>query len=413
MFRKLQNGSARFVSVLWLALAVLLSVSAQAQTYQVLHSFTDGGDGANPIAGLTMAGASTFYGITSQGGDRSNGGVIYRLAHAGSGWTVTPLYNLPGGYYGQYPLARVVIGPNNTLYSFAEGGYYDLGLVFNLTPPASACTAVICDWNNTILHRFQGGSDGGGPPEYGDLIFDQEGNIYGTTGGASGLAVGTVYELTPVNGGWTNNVLYEFPASNSPDGLQPEGGVIFDRAGNLYGTTLAGGAHDDGLVFQLTPSGSEWTETILYNFQGGSDGAYPIGGLIFDQAGNLYGTTSGNGGTGSVFELSPSQGGWTFTLIHDFTPVRGLAGPYAGVTMDAAGNLYGDTLGGAYGYGEVFKLTPDGNGSWTYTDLYDFFGAEDGSMPYGKVLVDNNGNLFGTADEGGAHGLGVIWEITP
>jgi uncharacterized repeat protein (TIGR03803 family) len=189
--------------------------------------------------------------------------------------------------------------------------------------------------------------------------------------------------------------------------------VIFDRVGNLYGTTVAGGAYSGGLVFQLTPSGSGWTETILHNFQGPSDGTFPIGGLIFDQAGNLYGTTSGNGGTGSVFELSPSQGGWTFTLLHDFTPIRGLSGPYAGVTMDAAGNLYGDTLGGAYGYGEIFKLTPEGNGSWTYTDLYDFFGAEDGSMPYGKVLVDNNGNLFGTASEGGAHGAGVIWEITP
>jgi uncharacterized repeat protein (TIGR03803 family) len=191
------------------------------------------------------------------------------------------------------------------------------------------------------------------------------------------------------------------------DGENPNGGVIFDSAGNLYGTTQLGGTNGAGVVYELSKSGSEWVETVLYNFQGRSDGANPMGDLVFDRLGNLYGTTSAP--TGSIFELSPSQNGWTFTVIHDFDDDG--PGPQTGVAIDGDGNLFGTTLSGAYGYGEIFEVTPDQNGGWTYTDLYDFFGAQDGSQPYGAVLLDANGNLFGTAREGGSHGNGVVWEI--
>ena len=411
-----QSKSCLFVpGTMWIAVVVataqiaLMTSPMQAQTFSVLHSFTGGADGAYPIAGVTMAGSETFYGTTYEGGN-PDAGVVYRLARVGSEWIVTPIYSFPGGYYGQYPQARVTVGPNGAVFGTTSyGGYYGHGTVFSLKPPPAACSAVVCGWTNTVIYRFLGGNDGGAP-QYGDLVFDQAGNVYGTTSGL--FAPSTVYELTPQNGGWTENVLYEFQSQNS--GLEPYSGVIFDRSGNLYGTTYSGGANQYGTVFRLTPSGSGWTETVLYSFQGSSDGAYPTGGLVFDQSGNLYGTTTGDGYTGnpgSIFELSPTQGGWTFTLIHEFVGPA-YAGPVAGLTMDGAGNFCGAALGGAYGYGEVFKLTSDQHGGWTYTNLYDFFGAEDGSMPYGRVLVDTSGNLFGTAQDGGTHGAGVIWEIT-
>lgn len=390
------------------SLMVMAPLPAQAQTFTILHSFTGGADGDEPVAGLTQSGANAFYGTTANGGTTGNG-VVYRLSRAGTGWILTPLFAFPGGYYGELPEARAIVGPNGSLFGTTfRGGYYDNGTVFNLTPPVTACTAALCSWTNDVIYRFLGGSDGDNPG-MGDLVFDPEGNIYGTTvsGGTSG--VGTVYELTPVNGGWTENLLYQFPSSSG--GQEPYSGVILDHTGNLYGTASLGGAHGRGVVYELSPSGSGWTESVLYSFQDNGDGAYPYSGLIFDQSGNLYGTTSGGGAYPTVFELSPSQGGgWTFSLIHTFP---GAYTPYAGVTMDAAGNLYGDTLGGAYGYGEIFKLTPNPNGGWNFTDLYDFFGAEDGGDPYGTVLVDGHGNVFGTAADGGAHSRGVVWEVTP
>jgi uncharacterized repeat protein (TIGR03803 family) len=300
------RAKTRFALLLMCTLA-LLGTAAEPQTFTVLHSFAGGADGAYPIAGLTMAGSENFYGTTQEGGNPGVG-VVYRLAHVGGRWIVTPIYTFLGGYYGAFPYARVIVGLNNTLFGTTlNGGYYGQGTVFNLIPPAAACSAVACGLMNTVIYRFLGGNDGG-VPQYGDLIFDQQGNIYGTTTGLTGP--GTVYELTPVNGGWTESILYRFDSENT--GVSPEGGVIFDQAGNLYGTTSSGGAYGQGTVFRLSPSGSGWAETILYSFQGSSDGAYPTGGLVLDQSGNLYGTASGGfHSPGSVFELSPSQGGWT------------------------------------------------------------------------------------------------------
>jgi uncharacterized repeat protein (TIGR03803 family) len=202
--------------------------------------------------------------------------------------------------------------------------------------------------------------------------------------------------------------------------------VIFDSAGNLYGTTYSGGANNCGTVYELSPSGSTWTETVLYSFQCGfgvPDGGAPVGGLIFDAAGNLYGTTNigGTNNGGTVFELSPSGGGnWTFQVLYGL-PYNGdfdfiYYGPTGSLAMDAAGNLYGTGLmDGASGSGNVFKLTPS-NGSWIYTDLYDFRGPE-GAYPWGDVVLDAHGNLYGTASAGGenqcnGNGCGVVWEVT-
>jgi len=200
------------------------------------------------------------------------------------------------------------------------------------------------------------------------------------------------------------------------DGFVPYGGVVADNNGNLYGTTIAGGSFNVGTIYQLTPSGSGWTEHVLYSFTGGNDGETPIGNLIVDAAGNLYGTASEGGinGGGTVFELSPSNGGWAFNLLYGFSGnPNGSAGPWGGLTWDAAGNLYGTTgYDGVLGQGTVFELQPV-NGSWNYFELYDFQGStSDGGHPYGNVTVDSEGNLYGTASSAGAYGHGVVWKIS-
>jgi uncharacterized repeat protein (TIGR03803 family) len=267
-------------------------------------------------------------------------------------------------------------------------------------------------WTESVLYRFKGRSDGENPL-FGDLVFDQAGNLYGTTyfGGrgrnCSGNC-GVIYELSPSNGGWKEGVLYAFQGGE--DGYEPYSGVIFDKSGNLYGTTTQGGDPGGGFcgtVYQLTPTDSGWTHKVIYSFHNGSDGACPYGGLIMDQSGNLYGTTACGGGT--VFMLSPSNGNWIFTLLYDLPYSSG--GPSGSLVMDAGGNLYGTTMGGT-----IFKLARSDSG-WAYTDLHDFSNLSDGYVPKGGLIFDSNGNLYGTTYRGGGcdlyYGCGVVFEITP
>ena len=189
-------------------------------------------------------------------------------------------------------------------------------------------------------------------------------------------------------------------------------GVTLDKGGNLYGTTSFGGLYGTGVVYELSPSPSGWTETVLYNFEGQSDGEFPVGGVIMDKAGNIYGSTflGGDNGGGTVYQLSPSGGSWTLTTLYSFSTYYG---PYNKLTLDTTGNIYGAANGaGANGFGSVFKLTPV-DGGWTFTDLYDFTGGSDGGQPYGSVAVDAQRNIFGTAVIGGSSNQGVVFEITP
>jgi len=353
-----------------------------------------------------------LYGTTSAGG--SGYGTVFELKRSGSGWTLTTIYTFTGGSDGADPLARVVIGPDGALYGTTFGGgggcgNNGCGTVFRL-----GCNTAICYWKETVLHRFTGGIDGAQP--LGDLVFDRAGNIYGTTktGGltnqCSGLGCGTVFQLSHSNAIWTLNGLHQFGGGS--DGTYPNGGVLFDASGNLYGTTLAGGSDSFGTVFQLTPSGSGWTENILYNFQNQLDGDGPDAGLVLDGAGNLYGTTNmgGTGHGGTVFELTPSNGNWTFAVLCD---LAGTQGSMSNLYLDAAGNVYGTTVqDGAYLLGSGFKLTPS-QGSWTYTSLHDFTGGDDGELPASSLVFDSSGNIYGTASYGGANGYGVVLEITP
>jgi len=270
-----------------------------------------------------------------------------------------------------------------------------------------------------VLHDFNDSKGGANP--YAGLIFDTAGNLYGTTVNSGAHCCGTVFELTPRSGrGWTEKVLHNFPATDR-DGLFP-GAVIFDTAGNLYGTTGVGGAYDEGIVFELTPkTGGGWTEKILHAFGNGRDGIQPSPGLVFDTTGNLYGTTSA-GGTyngGTVFELTPkADGGWTEKILHDFGDGSDGSDPVAVLTFDSAGNLYGTTANGGSGClggcGTVFELTPQAGQHWREKVLHKFkHDGRDGFYPTAGLVLDANGNLYSTTASGGADDSGVVFELMP
>lgn len=401
--------------LLWLT--ILAPCVAQAQ-FSVIHTFS-GSDGRYPYAGLTIDRRGNLYGTTEYGG-AADRGVVFELTSAASGWTLTPLYSFQAGNDGGYPYAGVALGPDGALYGTTTGGGgsgcgYGCGTIYRLTPPASACKTALCPWNETVLYRFTGGADGQYPCA--GVVFDQAGNLYGTAiqGGTAGD--GVVYELAHTQGGWTQSVLYSFVGGN--DGSSPYSGVTFDTAGNLYGTTIGGGPSGEGTLYELTSSGSGWIETVLHSFTGGTDGGTPYGGVIFDSSGNLYGTASTGGSLpagGTAFELSPAGGNWTFAVIYDFTQTNdGGEDPHDGFIMDSSGNLYANADAGGLppeNNGAVFELTSS-NGSWTYTSFHNFTGGNDGLDPFGPLVFDASGNLYGTARYAGANDDGVVFEVTP
>ena len=426
-----------FAQSLLCVLAMVATQATQAQTFKVIHNFTGGADGAGPWAGLTMDQAGNFYGTTGYLGQHESG-TVFKLSVGESGWVFNPLYNFKGGGDGANPFSAVIFDVAGNLYGTAayggigdNGGY---GTVYSVTPPGTPCSTAVCAGAKTTLYTFSG-SDGANPNEYGGrLIFDQAGNIYGTTfagglqqceSGSPALGCGTVFQLSPSGSGWTESVLYRFTGDR--DGAWPTSRLIFDQAGNLYGTASIGGLQggcqffDDygcGVVFKLSPSGSGWTESVLYSFTGGADGGLPFGGLTFGPSGNLYGTTSygGDGGGGTVFQLTPSNGTWTLETIYSFfTKAQGTSGPYDNLVIDEAGDLYGTTgADGAYGFGNIFELQPSGGG-WTYSSIHDFCATDpcsDGAYPVGSVIFDKHGNLYGTTYLGGSAERGVVWEIT-
>jgi uncharacterized repeat protein (TIGR03803 family) len=264
-----------------------------------------------------------------------------------------------------------------------------------------------------VLYNFSCGTDGCEP--YGNLTPDSDGNLYGTTvsGGNSTCACGTVFELTPVQGGgWTESVLYAF--MGGLDGSTPQSGVIFDTLGNLYGVTYDGGTDSSGTVFKLTHSGSNWTESVINDFSGGSDGRNPLAGLVFDPAGNLYGTT-GDGGAysgGTVFELSPTAEGWSEIVLHSFGYGQDGASPNTKLAIDSLGDLYGTTSGGGtYGYGSVLRVVPSDTG-WTETTIWDFTpGTPNGLYPNG--VIAHGHALYGTTFWGGMFNVGDVFQLTP
>lgn len=320
------------------ALTVMFTQSTQAQTFQVIYTFpASAQDGVGPNS-LTIDNAGNLYGTTYIGGYTGGScnqigypgcGTIFNLSEQGSGWLFTLLHSFTGvPRDGANPTAAPTIAPPA---SAPTGGLYGTtpsgascqycGTVYNFVP--SPISTPLVSWTEVLLYQFAGSPDGQ-LPNSGKLIFDHNGNFYGMTqAGGQGEGWGTIYKMTHSGGAWTESVLYSFAGGS--DGWGPMGGLIFDNAGNLYGTTEFGGSPEwpgDGTIFQLVPSGNGWSKNILYRFQGRLDGALPEGSLILDASGNLYGTTtlrsSGFAANASVFMLSPQGSSWSFKSIHSF-----------------------------------------------------------------------------------------------
>lgn len=339
----------------------MLTPSPDGWVQTVIYSFVAGNDGMDPHGGVTVGPDGSLYGTAVAGGNagscEGNGcGTVYKLTPDGGGWFLTTIHNFKGGNDGAGPGSRVVLDADgNLIGSTPRGGKYDMGTVFMLTPHAGGL------WSKKTLHNFSGGKDGA-TGSLGDLLLDAAGNIYGVTeqGGANGA--GTVYRIARAGGKVSFSTLYAF--KGMPDGASPYGGLAWDAAGNLYGTTYFGGIVGMGTAFQLAPGpNGKWQENVLYSFLGDTDGSLPTSTLIFDHAGNLFGTTSAGGrpscDCGTVFKLSLAGGAWKEKIVHYFGKNFDGYAPNYGLTFDAAGNLYGATpAGGTSRTGMVFTFTP-------------------------------------------------------
>jgi uncharacterized repeat protein (TIGR03803 family) len=430
------NRRAGYQTVLTFAVLLAVSSAATAQEISaaataresVLYRFRGGGDGSVPLAGLLRDAFGSLYGTTSKGGG-SNFGTVFELNPPAKGqtrWTEIVLHWSRGPAVGdaadfQAGLATDAAG---VLYGTSALGGLGDGTVFQVIEVGAT---------EKLLYRFLDGFDGDTPVA--GLIRDPHGVFYGTTQGGGGLGRGTVFSLTPParpRTKWTEQVLHRF-SGGLKDGRNPQS-VLLMHGATLYGTTVAGGPGDFGTVFQLTPPaarGTGWTEKLLYIFKGGTDGAFPMAGLIIDARGALYGTTLGGGnstcnanGCGTVFKLSPPAARtnlWTETVLYRFRGGTDGFGPLAGLLAGAKGVLYGTTgfSGTGCECGTVFELAPPAAGRrvWTETVLYRFRGGTDGARPAAGLVADAKGVLYGTTQEGGTGcddaGCGTVFKVVP
>jgi uncharacterized repeat protein (TIGR03803 family) len=421
------NAALLVLAMILIVIPVYAPDAWAGARFKTLHKFKGGSDGNMPQASLIFDQTGNLYGTTSMGGEENSGTVFQLTPNQNGEWTEHVLYSFCSQTSctdGSQPLAGLIFDQVGNLYGTTESGgaYHNGGTVFQLAPNQNG------GWTESVLYNFcsQTNCDDGEVPRAG-LVFDRAGNLYGTTAYGGGYGVsggGTIFQLTPSqNGSWAEHVLYIFCSrTNCTDGSQPFAGLIFDQAKNLYGTTLYG--YDDlGTVFRLTPSpGGDWTERVLHQFcswRECADGLTPSAGLIFDQAGNLYGTTESGGAQygGTVFQLIPNQnGGWIEHVLHRFcsrTKCADGVGPHAGLIFDRAGNLFGTTeAGGAKNFGTVFQLTPNQNGEWTEHVLHDF-ADKPGAYPAAGLILDKTGNLYGTTQGDGNMTLGSVFEIIP
>jgi uncharacterized repeat protein (TIGR03803 family) len=335
------------------------------------------------------------------------------LFSIGSAFAEKVLYTFPyTGENGLHPQAKLVYRSGKLYGTTQQGGGSSCaplstgcGVVFEVAESSDGSA------NFRLLHALQGGKDVSTP--VGNIVFDAAGNLYGVASGGGAHNLGGIFKLAPGAGGnWIETVIHSFAG---PDGQVPRAGLtIDDAAGNLYGTTSLGGANGLGLVFELSPdSHGEWTETVLYNFQGSPDGASPWSEVSFDSQGNIFGTTGGGGNnnSGSVYELAPNgSGGWNESVIGRFKNAQ-IGYPHSELLLASAGDIFGVGQGDGEG-GEVFHLTQNNDGSWTETTIFTF-GAHSGINPYGGLATDAEGNLYGTTPNGGFYDLGTVYRLSP
>ena len=384
---------------------------------KVIHNFGSGIDGQNAQSSLIFDAAGNLYGTTYAGGSQGLGTVFRTSPNGSGGWTTTVLHSFSGTPDGANPYGGLLLDGAGNLYgtTYSGGGGSTnctdgCGTVFEVSPNGSG------GWTTKVIHNFNGSN---GERPYAGLITDGAGNLYGTAYAGGSQGFGVVFKMSPNgSGGWTTTVLHNL--GGGTDGQNPKAGLTFDGAGNLYGTTTGGGSLLWGAVFEMTPNGSGgWTEKVIHNFGRNNDGSIPqVGSLIFDGAGNLYGTCELGGShmAGTAFEMSPNgSGGWTEKVIHNFGSGTDGTDPYAGLIMDGSGNLFGTTTGGGGDdNGTAFKMTPNGSGGWTERVLHNFGQGLDGITPAGAgLLLDGSGNLYGTTSGGGSHDEGTVFQITP
>lgn len=411
MSRKLSNPVKMSYCIL-AALWMLVGIASAATTTQI-YSFVGGNDGEYLDTELVMGSAGNLYGTTVQGGIHGSG-TVFQLAPSGSGWTHTVLYSFTGGADGGEPYKGVTLDAQGNLYGTAvtggggacEGG---CGVVYKLTNSAGV-------WTQSVIHAFTGGNDGSGPGS--PVAFDKHGNLYGTTptGGAKGF--GVVYEMKPgPNGSWNLSVIHTF--TGGTDGLGGSASrLLLDAVGNVYGVNTVGGENGFGNVYELTHSGDKWQLTTLYSFKDQPDGASPYGGVIFDKSGNLYGTTyyAGANDVGTVYKLTHSNGAWSESVLYSFKGGSDGDSPISTLVSDAKGNLYGTTSdGGAAtcGCGTIFRMTEGSAGVWTESVVYRFPGTPKPGFAYNGMVSDGKGNFYGTTVHGGSANDGAVYQLTP
>ncbi len=410
--------------ILSIAVALCASVwaiPAQAQNFQVISTLPTGWFASQ----ITTDQSGNLYGVTatsSQDRDREicedGCGAVFELYQHNSQWVLNTLYTFLGVADGFNPSGQLTFGPDGLYGTTVYGGFWGFGTVYRLTPLCETVCNGWLPWKHTVLYDFeQGNCDTGCDGQYPStpVAFDHARNLYGVTEyggfGNNGASWGTLFRLSPRSLGgkkWGETQLHVFGKTHS-DGMLPQGAVLMDKAGNLYGTTLWGGDNNFGTVYELINNDNEYSEVVLHSFND-SDGAYPQSGLVVDSSGNLYGATFGGASGGTVFELSPAANSWTYKVLHNFQP--GEASSLKNLAIDAAGNLYGvGYTGGTLDLGSIYKLTPTKN-DWVYTSLHDFTGDLDGEYPE-SLYLDSRGNLYGSAHCNISCESSLIWMIGP
>jgi len=394
-----------------LLLVLPASFPAAAPWQETLLASLNGRNGSAP-SGLAGDAAGNLYGAATYGG-AFNAGTVFRLtppAPGGKSWTTTVLHSFQGTS-GISPFGTLTFDGAGNLYGATQkGGGGGDGLIFQLQPPAAGKTA----WTEKVLFAFNGTN---GTYPHGGLAADSSGVLYGTTAGGGAYGFGTVFKLAPPPAGKTRWIFTSLGAFNTPAGISPNGNLLRDAGGNLFGTTASGGATGNGTVFELQPTQSGWHFRTLFAFNG-SDGSEPLAGLVADASGALYGTTfvGGAHAAGTVFKLSPPAAGktvWTQTVAKSFSGPDG-AYPMAPLLLDSDGNVYGTTdAGGAQTLGTVFRLAPPASGQtrWSSTVLKSFVSAN-GANPR-SLIADTAGNLYGTTLAGGRYAEGTVFRLSP
>ena len=403
-------SSAKLIAVI--VFFVLSLAPINAQTTDVIFSFDDE-DGAYADTDLETDGFGNIYGTTVLGGE-SGGGTVFKLSPTATGWKHSLLYSFTGGADGGEPYKGVSLDREGNLYGTAvtggsgscEGG---CGVAYKLTNSGES-------WNQEVIHAFTGGDDGSGPGAR--LTVDRKGNLYGMapTGGAYGL--GTIYKIRRMhNGAWSLQVIHPFTGGS--DGSSGSAGRMIASNGRLYGAATTGGTYGSGVIFELSPRGTgDWNFKTIYSFRGLPDGSFPYGALLFDRSGNIYGTTyyGGTNGIGTVYKLSPRpHGEWNESVLYSFQEGEDGSYPISNLVFGGPGNvdLYGTTSEGGSGSGTIFKLSPGGNGQWTESVVHAFKGAPDGAFAYNGLVTDRSGNFYGATVHGGEDDDGSVYKFTP